>query len=186
MLQQYCPLQSFISNSTVYHSLEFWGGGILRLFNPVAWVTLRGFLQLPPVSKGACPHALAANFGFLVNLCFSSFPMEGIKPPLYRWQGSLFWSVGVFHIREVNRHCHSSWHGSYLPISLPPCSVWPCLLWPSSMSGCIHYGVHYLPESMGIEIIPSTLFMWSAATSHYLRSSPILCGHSGRCPWQKL
>ena len=49
MLQQYCLLQSFISNNTVYSSLEFWGGGILRLFNPVAQVTLRGFLQLPPL-----------------------------------------------------------------------------------------------------------------------------------------
>ena len=26
--------------------------------------------------------------------------MEGMKPPLYRWQGSLFRRVGVFHIRE--------------------------------------------------------------------------------------
>ena len=25
----------------------------------------------------------------------------------------------------------------------------------------------------------------SAATSHYLWSSPVLCGCSGRCPWQK-
>ena len=87
--------------------------------------------------------------------------MEGIKPPLYRWQRSLFWWVGIFCIREVDRHCHSSWHGGYLPISLPPCSVWPCLPWPSSLSGHIYHGVHYLPASTDIDIIPSTLCMCS-------------------------
>ena len=55
----------------------------------------------------------------LLIFIFSSFLMEGIKPPLYRQWGSLFWWVGVFHIREVDRHCHSSWHEGYLPISLP-------------------------------------------------------------------
>ena len=80
-----------------------------------------------------------------------------MKPPLYRWQGSLFWWVGVFNVREVDRCCHSSWHRGYLPISLPPCIVWPCLPWPNSMSGHICHGVHYLLASMGIVIIPFTL-----------------------------
>ena len=105
--------------------------------------------------------------------------MEGMKPPLYRQGGSLFQWVGAFCIREEDRCCHSSGHRGYLPISLPLCSVWPCLPWPSSMSGHIHHGVHYLPASMGIDLR-------SAATSYYLRSSSILGGHSGRCPWQKL
>ena len=83
--------------------------------------------------------------------------MEGMKPPLYRQWGSFFWWVGVFHIREVDRHCHSSWHGGYLTISPPPYFVWPCLPWPSSVSGHICHGVHYLPASTGIDIIPSAL-----------------------------
>ena len=43
-----------------------------------------------------------------------------MKPPLYRWQGSLFWWVGALCFREVDRCCHSSWYRGYLPISLPP------------------------------------------------------------------
>ena len=39
----------------------------------------------------------------------------------------------------------------------PPIYVWPCQLWPSSMIGCIPLGVHYLPASMGIDVIPSAL-----------------------------
>ena len=84
-----------------------------------------------------------------------------MKPPLYRWQGSLFWWVGAFGIREVDRCCHSSWHGGYLPISLLPIYVWPCLPWPSSVIGHIPHRVHYLPASMGIDVIPSTLRMCS-------------------------
>ena len=47
--------------------------------------------------------------------------------------------------------------GVTYPFHSPLFSVWPCLLWPSSVSGCICHGVHYLPASMGIDIIPSTL-----------------------------
>ena len=93
----------------------------------------------------------------LVSLLFLSllFLTEGMKPPLYRQWGSLFWWVGAFHIREVDRHCHS-------PHFTPPfCYVWPCLLWLSSMSGHIHCGVHYPPVSMSIDVVPSTLHMCS-------------------------
>ena len=83
--------------------------------------------------------------------------MEGMKPPLYRQPVSLFWWVGAFCIREVDKCCHSSWHGGYLPISLPPVSVWPCLQWPSSVIGHIPLGVPYPPASMGINVIPSAL-----------------------------
>ena len=59
--------------------------------------------------------------------------------------------------RQRGRLLHPSlWHGGYLPISLPH-FVWPCLLWPSSVIGCIPLGVHYLPMSMGIDVIPSVL-----------------------------
>ena len=43
----------------------------------------------------------------------------------------------------------------------PPFFVWPCLPWPSSVIGHIPLGVHYLPASMGIDVIPSTLHMHS-------------------------
>ena len=39
----------------------------------------------------------------------------------------------------------------------PFCFVWLCLLWPSSVSGCICHAVHYLPVSMGIDVITSAL-----------------------------
>ena len=85
-----------------------------------------------------------------------------MKPPFYRWQGSLFWWVGAFHIREVDRCCHSFWCGGHSAISLPPLFyVWPCLPWPSSVIGYIPLGVHYPPTSMGIDVIPSALCMCS-------------------------
>ena len=75
--------------------------------------------RLPLFLGGACPHALAVIFQ-LLSFLYSLFLVKGMKPPLYRWPGSLFWWVGAFCIREVDRCCHSSWHRSYLPISLPP------------------------------------------------------------------
>ena len=135
---------------------------IWGLFNPVGWVMPWGLSNCYPIfslmSTSSC--ALAVDSSFLASSNFLSSSMEGMKPPLYGWQGSLFWWVGVFCIREVDRHCHSSWCRGYLPISLPP-FVWPCQLWPSSVSGCIQHGVHYLPASMDIDIIPSALHMCS-------------------------
>ena len=78
-----------------------------------------GYLTVPLFLWGACPCALAINSGFLDNVSFVSSSIEGMKPPLNGQWGSLFWWVGVFCIREVDRRCHSSWHGGYLPISLP-------------------------------------------------------------------
>ena len=39
----------------------------------------------------------------------------------------------------------------------PPISIWPCLPRPSSVIGHIPLGVHYLPASTGIDVIPSAL-----------------------------
>ena len=72
----------------------------MRLFKPVAWVTLRGFLQLSPCFLEE--HILMLWLSILVSLLFSSslFLMEGMKPPLYRWQGSLFLVGGsILHQR---------------------------------------------------------------------------------------
>ena len=81
---------------TVYHSVllltilsiavqSFEGGDILRLFKPVVWVTLSGFLQLPPCFLEE--HILVLWLSILVSSLFlsSSFLMEGMKLPLYRW-----------------------------------------------------------------------------------------------------
>ena len=80
-----------------------------------------------------------------------------MKPPLYRQQGFLFWWVGAFHIREVDKCCHSLTWGLLTHFTPLLFYVWSCLPWPSSVSGCIHHGVHYPPASMGIDIIPSAL-----------------------------
>ena len=65
---------------------------------------------------------------------------------------------------------------------------WPCLPWPSSVSGNIPLLVHYLPVSMGIDVIPLPyMFLWRfTAKSLYLWSSPILSGCSDRHPQSKL
>ena len=115
--------------------------------------------------------------------------MEGMKPPLYRQGGSLFQWMRVFCIREVDRCCHSSWHRGYLSFSLPPLL---CLALPTvtqfhewlhsswgSLSACINGHWHHSLHLMYV-FLPR-----SAATSHYLRSSPILSGCCGRCPWWK-
>ena len=192
MLQLHCLLQSFLINNTVNCSSEFFfeGGDIPRLFKPIAWEELRGFIQLPPHFLEE--HVLMLWLSILVSSLFLSslFLMEGMKPPLYRWQGSLFQWVGAFHVREVDRCCHSSWHREYLLISLPPLL---CLALPTMTQ--FHEWLH----SSGCSLSTSTNGHWhhslclmymflprSAATSCYLRSSSILGGCSGRCPWQKL
>ena len=97
-----------------------------------------------------------------------------MKPPLYRWWGSLHWWVGVFCVREVDRCCLLfllTW--GLLTHFTPLCFVWPCLLWPSSVSGHICHWVHYLPASVGSHITPSTLhmcFFWGLWPHH------ITCG----------
>ena len=162
MLQLYCLSLSFLINNTANCSSEFfWGGDILRLFKPVVWEELRGFIQLPPCFLEE--HVLVLWLLILISSLFSSssFLMEGMKPPLYRQWGSLSQWVGAFHIREVDRCCHSSWHGVTYPFHSPLCYVWPCLPWPSSVSGHIHCEVHYPPASLGIDIIPSALCMCS-------------------------
>ena len=78
----------------------------------------------------------------------------------------------------------------YLPVSLPPllCLALPTMTqfcewlhssWGSlsaSINGHWHHSLH----------LTYMFLLRSAATSHYLRSSPILCGYSSRHPRQKL
>ena len=57
--------------------------------------------------------------------------------------------------------------------STPPILFCPCLPWSSPMIGCIPLGVHYLPASMCIDVIPSALHMCSFQS---LQSNHITCG----------
>ena len=116
--------------------------------------------------------------------------MEGMKPPLYRWHVSLFQWVGAFCIREVDRHCPSSWQRGYLPISLPPllCLALPTMTqfceWSYSSWGSLSASINgHCHHSLCLTYV---FLPRSAATSHYLRSLPVLSGRSGRCPQQKL
>ena len=91
-------------------------------------------------------------------------------------------------IREVDRHCHSSWHKGYLPISLPPCLALPTMTqfgeWLHSSWGSLSASINgHWCHSLHCMYV---LLLRFAATSHYLRSSPIFCGCSRGCPWQKL
>ena len=98
--------------------------------------------------------------------------LEGMMPPFYRWWGSLFRWVGAFNIREADNLVLLSDTRVTYPFHSPH-SVWPCLLWPSSMIGCIPLGVHYLPVSMGIDVIPSALHTCSFQS---LQPNHITCG----------
>ena len=90
-------------------------------------------------------------------------------PLLYNWCGYLCRWVGAFHVREADYFIlHSNMGVTYLFHS--PQFVWPCLLWPSSVIGCIPLWVHYLPVSMGIDVIPSALCtcsFWSLQPDHF-------------------
>ena len=114
---------------------------------------------------GACPHALAVNSGFFIVFVFvisdggyKATPLQVVRVPL---------SVGRSILHQRGRQMLSfllTW--GLLTHFTPLFYVWPCLLWPSSMSGCIHYGAHYLPASMGIDIIPSALHTCSFWGQH--------------------
>ena len=110
---------------------------ILRPVPPSELGDTLGIVQLSPLFIwGACTHVPAVNSGFLASFGFSSFWMEGMKPPIYGQWGSLFWWVEVFHIREADWCHHSSWHGGTYPFH-SSLFVWPCQLWPSLVSGHI-------------------------------------------------
>ena len=94
--------------------------------------------------------------------------LKGMIPPLYRWWGSLFSWVGAFDIRETDYLVLLADTGAAYPFHSSH-FFWPCLPWPSSVIGCIPLGVHYLPASTGIDIIPSaicTCSFWGLQPSH--------------------
>ena len=107
-------------------------------------------------------HWLLIRFGSL----------KGMMPLLYNLCGYCFRWVGAFCIREADYFIlHSDMGVTYLFHS--PHFVWPCLPWPSLVIGHILLWVHYLPASMGIDIIPSALHTCSFQS---LQPHHLTCG----------
>ena len=98
----HCSPFWLIGNDVVYCSSNFVGVIIWGLFHPVSQVIPWGFITTTPHFWQACPCALAVSSGFFADYSFLSSSIEGRKPPLYRWWGSLVLWVAVFHTREVD------------------------------------------------------------------------------------
>ena len=98
--------------------------------------------------------------------------LKGTMPLLYNWYGYLFRWVGAFCIREADYFILHSDMGVTCPFHSPH-FIWPCLPWTSSVIGCIPLCVHYLPASMGIDIIPSALHTCSFLS---LQPNHFTCG----------
>ena len=109
---------------------------------------------------------------------------EGIKPPFDWWQGFLFIWVGILYIREGDAHSSLllTQRGTYLlhPLCLVLLTVTQFCEWLHWSWGSLSAGV-YGQQCHSLFQMPVFLPM-STATSHYLRSSPIFNGCSGRCP----
>ena len=90
MLQQYCVSQSFINNNTIYHSSNFCGGDLLRLFNPVVWMTPWGLSNCPPFffDKQILMFWLLILVSWLVfifvifNGGYEATPLQAVRVPL--------------------------------------------------------------------------------------------------------
>ena len=114
--------------------------------------------------------------------------LEGMEPPLYRQQGSLFRWVGAFCIREVDHivilpdmGVTYPFHSPHFCLVLPTVTQfcdWLHCFWGSLSASINGHGHHSL--CLTYVFLPK-----STATSHYLWSSPILSGCSGRHPQQK-
>ena len=158
-------------NSTVYCSLMILGWAFFAVYAPF------------------CGHALmpwlSSSSGAVVVLVLLVWWSEGIKPPSSWWQGSLFNWVGLLCIRveDVNSSWILTWRGTY-PLH-PPFLVlqtvtqfheYLCQSWDSPSDGIYGQRCHSLGQMY-------VFLQMSTPTAHYLESSPIISGCSGRCPW---
>ena len=82
--------------------------------------------------------------------------VEGIKPPLCLWQGSLFDWVEVFHVKIDDNRSSKKWtqRGAYHFI--PPMVLLP---WLSSASSHNGHSFHYPMASTGSDVYPSAKCM---------------------------
>ena len=114
--------------------------------------------------------------------------LEGMMPPLYRQWGSLVMWVGAFCIREADYPVLLSGMGVTYPFHSPGiCLALPTVTqfhdwlhssWVSLSTSVNGYRCHSL-------CLMCMFLPMPAAKSHYLWSSPVLCGCSSRHPWQK-
>ena len=102
-----------------------------------------------------------------------------MKPPLYRWQGSLFWWVEVFCMRAVRQALSFLLTLGVLTHFTSPSF---CLALPTMTQ--FHEWSHSLWGSLSASInrhwccslcLLHMFFLRSAAASHFLRSSPVFC-----------
>ena len=113
--------------------------------------------------------------------------LRGNMPPLYRWKGSLFMWVEAFHVRKADYLILLSDMGVTSPF-YPPIVFglayhtqfhdWLHPSWGSLSASINRYRHHSL-------CLTYMFLLKSAAKSHYLWSSPILSGCSGRHPLEK-
>ena len=125
MLQQYCLLQSF-NNNTVNCSSKFCGG--LKVFNPVTWVTLRGFIWLTLLFFEE--HVLVLWLSILVSWLISIFVVfnggyEATHLQVARVPLLVGGSIPCQRGRQVLSLVHLDMGGT-CPFHSPH-FVWPCL-----------------------------------------------------------
>ena len=136
-------MQSLCTVSTNYH-YQF---EVLRVDS----LGVFGITHYPPLLKEhILMHWLSFWFG----------SVKGTMSLLHNQCGYLYRWVGAFCIREADYFVLHTDMGVTYPFHLPH-SVGPCLPWPSSVSDSIPLWVHYLPVSMGIDVVPSALHMCS-------------------------
>ena len=114
--------------------------------------------------------------------------LKGIMPPLYRQWGSLFRWIEAFCVWEADYLVLISNTGLFFHFTPPFCLALPTMTlfcdWSHSSWGSLSASVNgYRCHSLCLTYVSLPR---SAAKSHCLWSSPILCGCSGRCPQQKL
>ena len=66
LLQLYCLLQSFLIK-TLSFAVQSFKGVISQGYLTCSLANPRGLIQTPPFIGGACPHALAVNYGFFLS-----------------------------------------------------------------------------------------------------------------------
>ena len=89
----------------------------------------------------------------LMLFCFSLAALKGIMPSLHNWCRYLSVGRSIPHQSGKPMALHSNMWAT-CPFHSPISFGWPCLPWPSSGSASTPLMVHYLPASMGIDIIP--------------------------------
>ena len=159
----------------------FQGYSTCRPVNP------RGLIQTSPFLGGAGPHALAVDSGFFLIFIISSggyeaTPLQVARVPLL---------VGRSILHQRGRQILSFLLTWGLLIHFTPPVL--CLAFPTMTQFCdwLHSSWGSLSTSINGHqhnslCLTFMLLPRSAATSHYLRSSPVLSVCSSRCPQQKL